>query len=51
MKVYTYEDLLKAYGSVGVKRGKTVILRTDLLRLGPYENESAIVSLKRISMH
>nr|WP_287410475.1 AAC(3) family N-acetyltransferase [Pseudodesulfovibrio sp.] len=46
MKVYTYEDLLKAYGSVGVKRGKTVILRTDLLRLGPYEKRERNSVLK-----
>ncbi|EGB13410.1 aminoglycoside 3-N-acetyltransferase [Pseudodesulfovibrio mercurii] len=36
-KPYTYDDLIEAYSTVGVRRGATVILRTDLLRLGPYE--------------
>lgn len=33
---YTYEDILKAYAAIGVKRGSTVMLRTDLRWLGRY---------------
>ncbi len=35
---YTAEDLRRAYEEVGVRRGMTVLLKTDLLKLGYFES-------------
>lgn len=37
MKEYTYTDLKKAYANLGVTKGKTVIVKTDLRLLGFYK--------------
>ena len=34
---YNFKDIKKAYSSLGVKKGQTVLLKTDLRWLGPFE--------------
>lgn len=36
MKGYTFDEIKQAYSALGISRGKTVLVKTDLRYLGPY---------------
>lgn len=46
MEVYTYAELIEAYRKIGISSGKTVLLKTDLRFLGPYEANGREETLK-----
>ena len=49
MKGYTFDQLKAAYQTLGVKKGATVIVKTDLRLLGPYD--SATTGLDILEAH
>ena len=36
---YNYNDIRKAYKKIGISKGMTISLKTDLRFLGPYDDE------------
>ena len=47
---YNYYDIKNAYEKIGVSKGMTVALKTDLRFLGPYEKGKGILKKYNIEI-